>query len=388
MIPFDHAVQQLRSLKVPLVTEEVPLARALGRVLPRQVEATLDQPPFDKAAMDGWAHDGGDSATLNAITTIAAGEFQDRPVLPGEAVKIMTGAPIPPRAKRVQRIEWSELKDGLVRFTRKEGMANIIRRGENARAGSVLLHPRVLAASDLAVLAADGRAAVEVARRPVVGVLSTGSELFEPGVVLDPGGIYDSNRIMVLSQLAGGAADLVDLGTVPDDATATRDKIAAALERVTILVLSGGVSRGDFDHVPQALDDCGVRTEFHWVAVKPGRPTYFGRTTRSFVFGLAGNPVSVFVHTELLVRTLIMTLSGLDWDPKLVPVPVAQKITRRSTDRIEFVPISIDSDGLRPVDYGGPSALQALAETDGLVRFEVGQREIEAKGVTNVRRVR
>jgi len=278
--------------------------------------------------------------------------------------------------------------EGFVRFTKTESFDNVIRRGENARVGGVLLSPRVLSAQDIAILAADGRSSVRVARAPVVGVLSTGTELADPGEVLSEAAIYDSNRPQILAQLASPAFKVRDLGRIEDKLEATQVAVRSALDECDVLVLSGGVSMGDFDYVPRALAAAGVEEIFHGVAMKPGKPSWFGTNGKSFVLGLPGNPVSVFVNTDFLVKELLFALCGIKYQPRVVPMPAAEELRRKGTDRVEFLPVRIDPEGFHAVPYGGSSGLQALAAADGFVRFEIGQDCIAKGAITHVRLVR
>ena len=435
MIHPDEAIAMMASyLRMPrtgLRTEMVRLPDSLGRALPEAVAGRHDQPPFDKSAMDGWAWRPAAGETLPAAPlavrgVIAAGKTAERdtaagPIVPGQAARIMTGAALPPGATRVQRFEWALESAGSVRFTKAEGLDNIIRRGENARTGDILLTPRILCAQDIAVLAADGRAEVSVAKQVAVGVFSTGTELAEPGEKLSGSLIYDSNRPQILSQLRGGLCSLRDLGNLPDDYESTLAAVKAALDTCELLILSGGVSMGDFDYVPRALKAAGVEERFHGVAMKPGRPTFFGETGGAggrsgggsngggsvgngpdsgrsggpcgggagcLVVGLPGNPVSVFVNTELLVRPLLSALCGIEYRPLDIPVPMAENMSRKGADRVEFLPVRVDGDGARLVRYGGSSAIQALAEADGFLRMDLGVDHIEKGGIAHVRFVR
>jgi molybdopterin molybdotransferase len=404
----DEAVAMMASFIRKPKLEAVALSAALGRIMPAPVAGTMDQPPFDKAAMDGWAWNPlpGESlperplavrGTIAAGSASMGGDRPDDPLTHGEAARIMTGAPLPAGASRIQRFEWSRIDsdeapssalEATVSFTKAEGYDNVIRRGENARAGDELLSPRMLSAQDIAILAADGRATAMVAKRPVVGVLSTGAELSDPGESLSAAGIYDSNRPQILAQLRSPAFDARDLGRLPDDFGATLSAIRSALLSCDVLILSGGVSMGDFDYVPRALAAAGVAERFHGVAMKPGKPTYFGTTERAFVFGLPGNPVSVFVNTELLVKELLFALSGAAYRPLVVASPAAASIGRKQSDRVEFLPVRLDSDGVRAVRYGGSSGIQALAQADGFARLEIGQDTIPEGAMTHVRLVR
>jgi molybdopterin molybdotransferase len=408
MIHPDEAMAMMASyLRTPqtgLGTETSGFLASLGRALPEAITSRHDQPPFDKSAMDGWAWQPVEGETLPAAPlsirgVIAAGKAAEGdsssgPIQPGQAARIMTGAALPPGATRVQRFEWAQESSDTVRFTKAEGLDNIIRQGENARVGDILLTPRILGAQDIAVLAADGRAEVIVAKPVIVGVFSTGTELAEPGEELSGSRIYDSNRPQILSQLPRGLCKARDLGSLPDDYESTLAAVTSALASCDLLILSGGVSMGDFDYVPRALKAAGVRERFHGVAMKPGKPTFFGElvkedgTSRCLVIGLPGNPVSVFVNTELLVRPLLCALCGIMYRPLAVPVPVAEAIHRKGADRVEFLPVRVEADGARLVRYGGSSAIQALPEADGFLRMDIGVDRIEKGGLAHVRFVR
>lgn len=413
MIHPDEARTIVRSFFKDPGLETLGLESLLGRVMPRSLSGRIDQPPFDKAAMDGWAWhpstDNGNPAgpgpggALAIRGVIAAGSDSidgarpDEPLGPGEAVRIMTGAPLPEGASKVHRVEWAETVDSagkadpegcFVRFVRPESCDNVIKRGENSRAGQEILSPRLLSAQDIGILAADGRAEARVSAKVVVGVLSTGTELASPGASLSGASIYDSNKAQILAQLALPAFETRDLGRLDDDYQATLASVRSALDSCDVLVLSGGVSMGDFDFVPRALAAAGVSERFHGVAMKPGKPTFFGTGSRAFVFGLPGNPVSVFVNTEFLVKELLFALAGIHYKPREIPVLVAEDIWRKGSDRVEFLPVRVDPDGLRAVPYGGSSGLQALADADGFVRLEIGQSSIEKGTQSRVRFVR
>lgn len=399
MIHPDEAIALMASFMRQPAVETVPLASALGRILPVPVIGTMDQPPFAKSAVDGWAWaaEAGQSMPAGALRVrgvLAAGSDglggagDDAPLQSGQTIRIMTGAPVPRGATRVHSFELAAETGGLVTFTKPERISNIIEQGENARTGDRILSPRAITAQDIAILAADGRADVPVAVRPVVGVLSTGAELLEPGMARSGAMIYDSNRPQIMAQLASPAFLARDLGHLPDSFDATLAAVGDALATCDVVILSGGVSMGDFDYVPRALAAAGVTTRFHGVAMKPGKPTYFGTTGRAFVLGLPGNPVSVFVNTEVLVKPLLFALSGIAYRPSLVPVPMAVELRRKSTERVEFKPVRIEHDGAHPVRYGGSSAIQALGESDGFVRLEIGQDLLEQGAITHVRLVR
>jgi molybdopterin molybdotransferase len=386
--------------------ERVALGEALGRVLTGDLYALVDQPPFDKSAMDGFAtcsaFPAGEGPWRVVGTAAAAALAAPPPALgAGECLRIMTGAMIPPGARSVQRVEWTEVLPPsvsgleLVRFTRGESSDNIIRRGENQRAGELLLEPRVLRAQDLGILASSGHAELPVSRRTRVAVISTGDELAAAGSSLAPGAIFDSNGPLLCAQARALGCEVSFLGIVRDGEDELARAFDDALGASDLLLVSGGVSMGEFDHVPKALARAGIEMIFHGLAMKPGKPVFFGtrRSGGAAVFGLPGNPVSTFVAFEVLVRPHLAARAGLRFEPRLVGARLAAPLRRRECDRAEFLPARLESgpDGLpavRALPYKGSSMLSALAEADCLVMMEPGLESLEEGRVVDARLLR
>jgi molybdenum cofactor synthesis domain-containing protein len=381
VIPLEEAREYVLSRCRVAAPGAVPLREALGLVLADKVVAPEDIPPFPNTAVDGFAVRAQDVAgapvTLRVVGTIAAGSPPDVPVGAGEAVRIMTGAPMPPGADAAVMVEVTELAaDGssvLVREPVPVGAA-VRAAGEDVRAGQLVFEPGTqLSAGHLGVLSSLGLLDAPVHPRPRVGVLSTGDELVEGPVPLRPGQIRDSNRVALLALLARAGCTGVDLGLVPD----TEDAITAAIERgvadCDALVTSGGVSMGAFDYVKVVLDRLG---EMRWmqVAIRPAKPLAFGTIGAVPVFGLPGNPVSSMVSFELFARPALRKMMGFPPD-ELVRRPVTaiadDGFRRRADGKIHFdrVLASMESDGryhVRSAGGQGSHQLLAMAHADAL----------------------
>ena len=320
LIEIEEARRLVMRQVSPLPAERVPLREALGRVLAVKVSATDPVPGFDNSAMDGFAVRAADTAsasgetpvTLDVVGESRAGRPAKRPVGPGEAILISTGAMVPKGADSVVRVEDTSSREGRVEIgVAVEAGRDVRRAGEDVRSGETVVRPgTVLGPAELGVIASVGRDAVECTRRPTVCVLTTGDELHEPGEPLGPGGVRNSNAhsVPALVERAGGEVERVE--TVPDDPAATREAIKRGLNS-DVVVICGGVSVGEHDHVRAALAELGVEEAFWGVALRPGKPTAFGtHPGGALVFGLPGNPVSAMVTFLLLARPAIAALLG------------------------------------------------------------------------------
>jgi molybdopterin molybdotransferase len=298
----------------------VPLRESLGRVLAVEVNAVDPVPGFDNSAMDGFAVRAADTAaasreapvTLEVVDESRAGRPAERPVGPGEAILISTGAMVPEGADSVVRVEDARSRDRRVEIgVAVETGRDVRRAGEDVRGGETIIRPgTVLGPAELGVIASVGRHAVECTRRPSVSVLTTGDELHEPGEPLGPGGVRNSNAYSVPALVERAGGQVVRVETVPDEPAATRRAVERALDS-DVVVICGGVSVGEHDHVRAVLAELGVEQAFWGVALRPGNPTAFGtHASGALVFGLPGNPVSAMVTFLLLARPAIEALLG------------------------------------------------------------------------------
>lgn len=394
MISVEEARERILSFFTRLEIERRPLLDALGQVLAEDIVAPFDIPPLDNTAMDGYAVRAEDTVgatedsprELKVIADLAAGYVLDIELHPGEAVRIMTGAPMPPGADAVVPFEETDeplrgLNEPAARSNRVQVLkaaatgANIRRRAEDVTAGKpVVPAGRVVRASEIGVLASIGLTEVPVYRRPVVAILSTGDEITEPGEPLLPGRIYDSNAhsVAALVRKYGGVPRLLGIArdTVEDLTARIREGLDADM-----IVTSAGVSRGDFDVVKDVLAREGA-IDFWTVRMKPGKPLAFGAFTapdgrRVPHLGLPGNPVSSMVSFELFGRPAMFTMLGRsDWDR-----PIVRAITRDAvvnTDARRFYArciVSRGADGRYYADLTGPQGsgiLTSMSAANGL----------------------
>ena len=313
LLTIEEAQELVLAHVEPLPAETVAVENAVGRVLAEPASSTIDLPPFDSSAMDGFALRSVDTpGTLPVPLRIAAGTPASRGLAPEEAMGIATGGAVPQGADAVIPLEYVVENDNTIEIQDPvEPGANIRRAGGDLRKGAVVVEAGVrLGATQVAALSAAGVADVRVSQKPRAAVLATGSELRRPGEPLEPGQIYEANGVLIEAQLASAGAAVERLSTVADDDEAHR----AALERglaADVLVTSGGVSVGPHDLVRRIEAELGVEEVFWGVSVKPGKPISFGVRGGRLVFGLPGNPVSVLVGFELFVRPAVLALQGV-----------------------------------------------------------------------------
>ena len=376
--PLEDALAQLLAQAHPLGgTEIVSTFDADGRVLALDLVSPLQVPPQDNSSMDGYAVRAAEIAdegvALPVSQRIPAGS-EAKPLAPGTAARIFTGAPVPEGADAIVMQEDTEAEgDGHVRILRVPDAGQWIRRsGEDVRRGAT-----VLAAGDRLTPASLGLAAsigcdeVEVARRPRVALFSTGDELVMPGVVppedMKPGAIYNSNRFFLRALLLRLGCEVSDLGIVPDRRDATIDALSNAARNHDLILTSGGVSVGEEDHIKPAVQALGS-LDLWQIAMKPGKPFAYGRVKESHFIGLPGNPVSSFVTFALLVRPFLLKLQGATHvHPKAMRLP-AHFTLPRADKRREFLRARLDAEGGLELFHNQSSGvLTSAVWADGLI---------------------
>ena len=395
LMPVDEVERLIAARIAPVAeTEVVDLSRACGRVAAADVLAGVDLPPFDNSAVDGYAvrHadlQGGAETRLAVVDRVTAGHGSARALMPGEAIRIFTGAPMPAGADTVFMQEDCRVEGGAVVVP--PGLragANRRLAGEDIRAGAIAIPAgRRLAPQHVALAAASNVTALTVRRRVRVALFSTGDEIVEPGAPRPAAALYDSNRRLLAAMLDRLAAEVTDLGILPDDPVGLAAALAAAARRHDMVLTSGGVSTGEADHVRSAVEKVG-RLVFWRVAIKPGRPVAMGvipgdaGSGAAFV-GLPGNPVAVFVTFVRVVRPLLMRLAGAIPEP-IIALPVRLAFPyRKKQGRREYVRVTLRraSDGaIEATKYpqDGAGIITSLTETDGLAELTEEMTSIEA----------
>jgi molybdenum cofactor synthesis domain-containing protein len=397
MITVEEAIRNIVEEVRPLSLELVDISAALGRVLAEDIIADSDLPPFNRAQMDGFAIRATDASNppvrLRIVGESAAGRGWPGTLKAGEAVRIMTGAPVPSGADCVQKVEVTHEADGFVEILEAPNSRQfIVDRATEIRSGQVVLQKGTLInAAMMAALAAFGYARIQCYRRPKVAVLATGSELVRVSDKPGTDQIRDSNSLSIgaYAELAGAIIERLPLAG--DDPELLKRTILDAALRSDVLVLSGGVSMGVYDFTKPALKEVGAEIYFERVSLRPGKPTVFARLGQTYVFGLPGNPVSVSVTFNLFARTALLALQGCTEPGMEEWTAVLSHGVKGAVERTSYLPAELKTgdDGRLmavPLKWGGSSDFVAFTRATALIIIPAGVPFVEAD--TPVRIVR
>ncbi len=385
MISYEKAFEIIMNSVFTLEKESVELAHCLNRVLAEDIKSDIDMPPFNKSAMDGYACRREDfHEFLTVIETIPAGYRPQKVVNKNECSKIMTGSIVPQGADCVVNVENTEITtDNKIRITDNNTPINICYQGEDIKRGEfVLSHGTLILPQHIAVLANAGISAVPVYRKPRISIITTGSELREPGgVPLPEGCIRNSNSYQLIGQVQRMFIEPDYLGIADDTENSLNLLIQKALSGSDVVLISGGVSMGDYDLVPAVLAGNGVNILFNMVAMQPGKPLTFGIKDKTAIFAFPGNPVSAFFLFEIMAKPFIYKLMGHDYNTKMFPLIAGVDFKRKRGDRKTFIPIKIENGKVFPVEFHGSAHINSLCDAEGIISFPLGVLEIK-KGET------
>ncbi len=382
-LAYDAARSLIEDAAWTLEPERVDLDRAIGRVLAETIVSDMDMPPFDKSAVDGYACLRDDlPGELDLLETIPAGHAPNLRLHSGACTKVMTGAPVPDGAECVVMVERSELRgNGRVYLSAAPEGRNIIPRAEDVAAGQKLLRAGArLAPAHLAVLATAGCVRPKVHALPKVGIISTGTEIVPPDQKPGPAQIRNSNGTQLRALCATMGIEAKCYGVAEDSEASLAQALRIALEECTVVLSTGGVSMGDYDLVPETLEQLGLRLRLRRVAIQPGKPIAFGTGNGRAAFGLSGNPNSSYLQFELFVRPFLMRLQGARHVPIEVLLPAAENFTRKHADRLLWLPVVINAQGhAERVRYHGSAHIHSYTVCQGLMQLPPGTTQI-AKG--------
>ena len=380
-VPVDLAIEKGMGLRHPVSSETIAIENASGRILARDLMASAPLPGFDSSAMDGYAVNVEDlagplPATLRLIGRIAAGPTKEETRLEaGTAIRILTGAPIPPGANAVVAQEDAEPGDGNVVFSHppRRG-ANIRLRGEDVQAGTILIeHGSQMDSRMMGLAASTGLAQVEVFRKLRVATFSTGSELRQPGEAIAPGEIYNSNRYILRGLLDQPWIDLIDLGACHDAPDALCARMREAAAQADAVITTGGVSVGDEDHMAEVVRRCDGTITVAGVAIKPGKPLTLGRVGEAAYLGLPGNPGAVFTTVRVVVAGLLRAWGGVKRPMEPVRPAIADFPWASPSGRSTYLPAILKgytANGAPLVDLlpkANSGKLFLLSQADGFV---------------------
>ena len=387
LMSFDEAKQKLNlSLKPKdLGEEEISLLEAHGRVLKEKITSTLDIPPFNRSTVDGYAVISTDTfgaeenqaKILNIVGTANVGERPEFNIVAGQAVEIVTGAPIPEGADAVVMVEDTDRENTTLRVYRAVAKdENVMKKGADIKKGEIVLKAgQILSAPEIGVLAALGNAKTKVFRIPIVAVVSTGAEVAEAGKKLPYGKIYDINAFSLGAATIQSGGKPVYLGVVPDNREDLHEALKNALGFADIVITSGGVSVGPKDFTPEVVGSLGKPgIIIHGIAVKPGKPTTIGLVDEKPIFSLPGHPTSALLMFHLLVRPFLQLLSGRSSTENQ---KIKAKLTKRlfsARGRRTFIMVNLNRKNphrilAAPVETGASGAITTLAKADGFVEI-------------------
>jgi molybdopterin molybdotransferase len=389
MIPFEQALRIIESSVSASGTEKVPLMKALNRILAQEVVSDVDMPPFNRAAMDGYACrriDLGNELLL--IEEIPAGRVPVKNIRANQCARIMTGAMVPEGADYILMQEYAEHKDSRTLFANQQSEhTNICYKGEDIKAGeTILMAGAKMLPAPMAMLAAVGCVMPRVYKLPEIAVISTGDELVEPDISPDAGKIRNSNGLQLVAQAMQFGLPADYLGIVPDNRQALLDTMTTALEKYQLVMISGGVAVGDYDFVPEVIRALQMEVLIRGMNVKPGKHFLLGKKDNRYVVGMPGNPVSSFVLFEVMVKPILRKLTGNSERTLLLRVPLAKDYHRKTQNTVFFIPVSLTGEGTAlPLEYHGSAHIHAYSGANGIMEVPVGIQNIKEGEIVHVR---
>jgi len=389
MISLEQALGIAFSKVQLLGTERADFIHSSGRILAEAVFADADMPPFNKSAMDGYACRHDDlGKELSVLEVIPAGQPPKYTIEAGQCSKIMTGAQVPEGANTVFMVEYAEVvASGKVRFTGSKTNSNICLKGEDLKEGDLVLNSGIqLKPQHIAILASVGCTRPLVYKTPILGIISTGSELVNPEEKPQSSQIRNSNGPQLFTQGIKYGFPVKSYGIVADDEQLTTQIIEKAVNETDVTILSGGVSVGDFDFVPQIIQKLGFEIHFSKINIKPGQHTTFASKGNKYIIGLPGNPVSSFIQFEVFVLPFLRKLMNYTQPEIRLSISMSHDFSRKRSEREECLPVQITNQNeVQMVDYHGSAHIHAYHQAFGFINIPAGKTEIKKGELVHVR---
>lgn len=391
MIKYESAIEIIRANVLLIGTERTDIKECLTRVLREDIFSDMDMPPFNKSAMDGYACRREDIANeLDVIEIIPAGYQPRKTIGRNQCSKIMTGAMIPEGADCVIMVEdVKEIDKKKIKYLKDKSADNFCIKGEDVQTGEKLLSAGTrITTKQIASLALSGNVNPLVSIKPKVGIISTGDEIVEPYIKPAVTQIRNTNSYQIIAQC-------IDFGVIPKYygiVSDTKEAIGVAVETAKqendLIILTGGVSMGDFDLVPDLLKEKGFNILFGKIAVQPGKPAVFGRDGNKFVFGMPGNPVSSFIVFEFLVKEFLAGVMGLASHEKMIRCELANNYTRKHNSRLARIPVKINGNGKAEIiEYHGSAHINSYSLAEGIISIPIGVNELKKGSIVDVRQL-
>lgn len=387
MITLEEALKIISNLEISRNSIDKPIMEALGCILAEEVFSDINMPPFNKSAMDGYACRHADlNQALEVLEFISAGILPTKEITTGTCSKIMTGAKVPKGADCVIMVEHTTIdNNGKIIFQKESSKKNICFLGEDVHKGDKVLEKGIkITPAVIAVAASVGKKQLKVYAPPSVAVIATGDELVEPDIYPDGPFIRNSNAYNLQAQISSTGACVNYMGIISDDKVILEKAISKALNENTILILTGGVSMGDKDYVPEILEACGLTMIFQKMAIQPGKPVAFAHGKGKYCFGLSGNPVSSMLQFELIVRPFIFHSMGLKYQLPIVPLPLDKPKSRNQIVRQQFFPVKIKNGMAKLIDFHGSAHIAGMVGAHGMAIFPIGENELKKGQVVDV----
>ncbi len=381
MVDLNTAEEILNTSAIPLEYEYEELVNCLGRINYDDIRSQIDLPPFDRSMMDGFALIKEDnSLRFKIIDNISTGEIPEKGINYGACSRIMTGAIIPHNANIVFRKEFVEEDNGYIIIKKQEKYSNISKRGEDIKSGNILLKKNsLIKPQEIAAISSIGLKKIKVYKKPSIGILCIGNEIIEPGNTMEGSKIYNSNAFSLIALLQELGVNAHYYGIIPANFNHLSEFIKKSTELHDITIISGGITVGDLDFVPKAIEENNFTLSFSSIEIKPGNRTIFAYNNNKYILGLPGNTVSSFMIFKILVKPFIYLLMGYKFKKQILKTNLHFSYSRKNSSKTELLPVKYDhsTKSLQKFAYNGSGHITSMVNSNGILIIDKGISSID-----------